>query len=69
MSSVENLKEQARSFEQNEQWGEAWDLYSQAIDLLSSDDIPDIALFNWSGNLATRIGSAAQAVVLYERAV
>ena len=69
MSSVENLKERARSFEQNEQWGEALDLYSQAIDLLSSDDAPDIALFNRSGDLATRIGSAAQAVAFYERAV
>ena len=45
------------------------DLYSQAIDLLSSDDTPDIALFNRSGDLATRIGSAAQAVAFYERAV
>ncbi len=69
MSSVENLKERARSFEQNEQWGEALDLYSQAIDLLSSEDTPDIALFNRSGDLATRIGSAAQAVAFYERAV
>ncbi len=69
MSSVENLKERARSFEQNEQWGEALDLYSQAIDLLSSEDAPDIALFNRSGDLATRIGSAAQAVAFYERAV
>ena len=69
MSSVESLKERARSFEQNEQWGEALDLYSQAIDLLSSDDTPDIALFNRSGDLATRIGSAAQAVAFYERAV
>ena len=68
MSSVENLKERARSFEQNEQWGEALDLYSQAIDLLSNDDTPDIALFNRSGDLATRIGSAAQAVAFYERA-
>ena len=69
MSSVENLKERARSFEQNEQWGEALDLYSQAIDLLANDDTPDIALFNRSGDLATRIGSAAQAVAFYERAV
>ena len=69
MSSVENLKERARSFEQNEQWGEALDLYSQAIDLLANDDTPDIALFNRSGDLATRIGSAAKAVSFYERAV
>ena len=63
MSSVENLKERARSFEQNEQWGEALDLYSQAIDLLSNEDTPDIALFNRSGDLATKIGSAAQAAL------
>ena len=36
---------------------------------MSSDDTPDIALFNRSGDLATRIGSAAQAVAFYERAV
>ena len=69
MSSIEHLKEEARRFEQEEQWGKALDLYSQAIDQLSADDTPDIALFNRSGDLATKIGSAAQAVAFYERAV
>ena len=45
------------------------DLYSKAIDQLSADDTPDIALCNRSGDLATKIGSAAQAVAFYERAV
>ena len=69
MSSVEQLKEKARSFEQNEQWEKALDLYNRAIDLLSEQDTPDIALFNRSGDLATKIGSDAQAVAFYERAV
>ena len=69
MSSIEHLKEEARRFEQDEQWRKALDLYSQAIDQLSPDDTPDIALFNRSGDLATKIGSAAQAVAFYERAV
>ena len=69
MSSVEHLKEEARRFEQDEQWGQALDLYSKAIDQLTAADTPDIALFNRSGDLATKIGSAAQAVSFYERAV
>ena len=69
MSSIEHLKEEARRFEQEEQWGKALDLYSQAIDQLSANDTPDIALFNRSGDLATKIGSAAQAVAFYERTV
>ena len=45
------------------------DLYSQAIDQLSAEENPDIALFNRAGDLATKIGSDAQAVAFYERAV
>ena len=69
MSRIELLKEEARAFEQDEQWGRALDLYSQAIDQSAADDNPDIALFNRAGDLATKIGSAAQAVAFYERAV
>ena len=69
MSRIEHLKEEARGFEQDEQWGKALDLYSQAIDQLSPDDNPDIALFNRAGDLATKVGRAAQAVAFYERAV
>ena len=69
MSRIEQLKEEARGFEQDEQWEKALDLYSQAIDQTSAEDTPDIALFNRAGDLATKIGSAAQAVAFYERAV
>ena len=69
MSSIELLKEKARSFEQNEQWEKALEMYSQAIDQFSDDDTPDIALFNRSGDLATKLGSADQAVGFYEKAV
>ena len=67
--SIEALKEQAREYEQNEQWEKALDLYTQAIDQISSDDEPDVGLFNRSGDLATRIGRDAQAVTFYEKAV
>jgi hypothetical protein len=69
VSSLETLKEQARGFEQDEPWEKALDLYNMAIDQLSEDDTPDIALFNRSGDLATKIGSDAQALAFYERAV
>jgi tetratricopeptide (TPR) repeat protein len=69
VSSLELLKEQARNFEQDEKWENALDLYSQAIDMLSHDDEPDITLFNRSGDLATKLGSADQAVRFYEKAV
>ena len=69
MSRIEQLKEEARGFEQDEQWGKALDLYSKAIDQTSAEDTPDIALFNRAGDLATKVGSAAQAVAFYERAV
>ena len=69
MSRIEQLKEKARGFEQDEQWEKALDLYSQAIDQTSAEDTPDIALFNRAGDLATKVGSAAQAVAFYERAV
>jgi tetratricopeptide (TPR) repeat protein len=69
VSSIEQLKEEARAFEQNEQWEKALDLDSQAIDRLSADENADIALFNRDGDLATKIESYAQAVAFYERAV
>ena len=69
MSSIEDLKEEARRFEQDEQWRKALDLYGQAIDRLSADDTLDIALLNRSGDLATKIGHGAQAVAFYEQAI
>ncbi|MFV2007034.1 MAG: tetratricopeptide repeat protein, partial [Longimicrobiales bacterium] len=67
--SVEALKEQARRFEQKEQWGKALDLYEQAITRLDQDDHPDISLFNRAGDLCTRVGNIQAAVERYERAV
>ena len=67
--SVEALKEQARRFEQKEQWGKALDLYVQAISRLDQDDHQDISLFNRAGDLSTRVGNIQAAVEQYERAV
>jgi tetratricopeptide (TPR) repeat protein len=50
VSRIEQLKEEARGFEQDEQWGKALDIYSQAIDQTSAEDTPDIALFNRAGD-------------------
>jgi tetratricopeptide (TPR) repeat protein len=69
VSRIEQLKEEYRSFEQDEQWEKALDFYSQAIDQTSAEDTPDIALFNRAGDLATKVENAAQAVAFYERAV
>lgn len=67
--SVEALKEQARRFEQNEQWDKALDLYVQAISRLDQDEHPDISLFNRAGDLSTRVGNIQAAVEQYEKAV
>lgn len=67
--SVEALKEQARRFEQKEQWGKALDLYVQAISRLDQDEHPDISLFNRAGDLSTRVGNIQAAVEQYEKAV
>ena len=65
--SVEALKEQARGYEQNEQWQKALDLYIKAMDRMSDEDAPDIGLYNRAGDLATRTGASAQAVEFYDR--
>lgn len=67
--SVEALKEQARRFEQKEEWIKALDLYVQAIARLDQDAQPDISLFNRAGDLSTRVGNIQAAVEQYERAV
>ena len=67
--SVEALKEQARRFEQKEQWIKALDLYVQAIARLDQDSQPDISLFNRAGDLSTRVGHMQAAVEQYEKAV
>ncbi len=67
--SVEALKEQARRFEQKEQWIKALDLYVQAIARLDQDAQPDISLFNRAGDLSTRVGNIQAAVEQYEKAV
>ncbi|MCH7563963.1 MAG: tetratricopeptide repeat protein [Gemmatimonadetes bacterium] len=67
--SVEALKEQARRFEQKEQWIKALDLYVQAIARLDQDSQPDISLFNRAGDLSTRVGNIQAAVEQYEKAV
>lgn len=66
---IESLKEQARKYEQQEDWGKALDLYLQAIRQASEDEHPDIGLYNRAGDIQTRMGNLDGAVVHYERAI
>ncbi len=67
--SIESLKEQARRYEQKEEWRKALDLYSKAIEQLAEEDQPDIGLYNRAGDLCVRIGDLERAVRHYEQAV
>jgi tetratricopeptide (TPR) repeat protein len=69
MSSIEALKEQARSHEQKEEWRKALSLYLQAIEKLAEEDQPDIGLYNRVGDLYIRLGETDEAVSHYEEAV
>jgi tetratricopeptide (TPR) repeat protein len=67
--TIEGLKEQARRFEQDEEWRKALDLYIRAIGRLADDERPDIGLHNRVGDLCTRVGEVDRAVEHYETAV
>lgn len=67
--TIEGLKEQARRFEQDEEWRKALDLYVRAIGRLADDERPDIGLHNRVGDLCTRVGEVDRAVEHYETAV
>jgi len=67
--SIEALKEQARNHEQNEQWGDALQLYVEAINRQSDEDQPDLGLYNRAGDLSTRLGDYEGAIQYYEQAV
>ncbi|MFQ5537041.1 MAG: tetratricopeptide repeat protein [Gemmatimonadota bacterium] len=67
--SIEKLKEQARRFEQKEEWRKALEQYEKAIARLAEDDQPDIGLYNRVGDLYVRVGDLEDAVRNYEQAV
>ena len=69
MSSIEALKEQARTHEQKEEWGKALETYKKAIDQLAADEQPDIGLYNRVADIQVRQGRIEDGVGNYEKAI
>src|SRR6185503_6871092 len=67
--SIETLKQEARRFEQEEQWQKALDQYQKAIQQLERDEQTDIGLVNRVGDLFVRVGRVDDAVKYFEQAV
>jgi tetratricopeptide (TPR) repeat protein len=70
MANIEKLKEQARKFEQKEQWAKALDVLVRAVEEFekSPDSEADLALYNRVGDLYVRLNDSTNAVQYYERA-
>ena len=66
---IEELKAQARSHEQREEWRKAFDLYSAALRIQDEDEPPDITLLNRVGDIQTRLGQISGAIEHYEKAI
>jgi tetratricopeptide (TPR) repeat protein len=69
--SLEKLKDNARKFEQKEDWRKAIEVYLKAIQQIESgkDATPDLSLYNRVGDLYLKVNDTASAVRHYERAV
>lgn len=69
--NLEKLKDQARKFEQKEDWRRAIEVYLKAIDEFESgrEPTPDLSLYNRIGDLYMKAGDTAAGVKSYERAV
>ncbi|TVR66702.1 MAG: hypothetical protein EA422_01495 [Gemmatimonadales bacterium] len=68
-TKIEKLKRRAREHEQREEWSEAMEAYTQALDESVEQDDPDIALHNRIGDLQIRLGNRDGAMASYERAI
>jgi tetratricopeptide (TPR) repeat protein len=66
MSSTIKLKDEARSFEQQEDWGRAIELYRRALEHEAGD--AELGLYNRIGDLYLRLGEPASAVEYYVNA-
>jgi tetratricopeptide (TPR) repeat protein len=72
MANIEKYKEQARKYEQKEQWAKAVEPLVKAIEEFeATPDASDaeLALYNRVGDLYQKLGDTANAIVYYERAV
>jgi len=70
MANLDKFKDQARKFEQKEQWPKAIEQLLKAIEVMekSPEDNPDLSLYNRVGDLYQKSGDTPQAVAMYERA-
>lgn len=72
MANIEKYKEQARKYEQKEQWAKALEPLVKAIEEFeATPDASDaeLALYNRVGDLYSKLGDTTNAIVYYERAV
>jgi tetratricopeptide (TPR) repeat protein len=69
MSTTVNLKAQARTFEQQEQWSSALAAYERLVTESAPGEDLDVGLWNRIGDLHLRLGHANRAVEAYEQAV
>ena len=69
MKGVAKLKDEARKYEQKEEWEKAIDAYLQVLKSAEGgDNEADLPLYNRIGDLMVRLGKSADAVTYYEQA-
>ncbi|HEY0672100.1 MAG TPA: tetratricopeptide repeat protein [Longimicrobiales bacterium] len=70
MKQIAKLKDEARKFEQREEWEKAIHAYSEVLRLSEGSDGADLdlPLYNRVGDLYVRLGRSAEAVKYYEQA-
>jgi tetratricopeptide (TPR) repeat protein len=68
MKSISKLKDEARKYEQREEWERAIQAYLQVLRADDGDGDVDLPLFNRVGDLCVRLGRQKEAVGHYEEA-
>ena len=69
MKGVAKLKDEARKYEQREEWEKAVDAYLQVLKSTEGgDNEVDLPLYNRVGDLMVRLGKSSDAVTYYEQA-
>ena len=70
MANLEKFKDQARKFEQKEQWLKAIEQLLKALEAMerSPEDDTDLTLYNRVGDLYQKLGDTQRAATYYERA-
>src|SRR5688500_906565 len=70
MKQIAKLKDEARKYEQREEWDRAIQAYGEVLRLGEAGDGAelDLPLYNRVGDLYVRLGRSAEAVKYYEQA-